>query len=65
MDDTMEEVVPGLTVADVRKMADQVFKQKDGNHPQSGESESGFMDILQNGKAEMSASPIFISKIQD
>jgi len=29
-----KEVVPGLTSADVREIADQVFNRTDGNHPQ-------------------------------
>jgi len=57
------EVVPGLTVADMRKIADQVLGRKDINHPQSGKTENGFLDILQNGKPDISASNIFVKKV--
>jgi len=62
MVDTKKEVVPGLTVADVKEIADQVFSRTDGNHPQLNKSESGFIDILQKGKPDISASPVFIRK---
>ena len=62
MVDAKEEVVPGLTDADVRKIAEQVFNRTDGNHPQSGKPGSGFIDILQNGKSDISASSVFVRK---
>ena len=62
MVDTDKEIVPGLTSADVREIADQIFNRTDGNHPQLSKAGSGFMDILQNGKSEISASPVFIRK---
>ena len=57
-----EEVVPGLSVADVKEITDQVFNRKDGNHPQLKTFGSGFIDILQNGKPDISASSAFIKK---
>ena len=62
MAETEKEVIPGLTAADVRQIADQVFSRTDGNHPQFGTSKNGFIDILQNGKSDISASPVFIKK---
>ncbi|MCL2066985.1 MAG: hypothetical protein FWG99_05935 [Treponema sp.] len=63
MTKTINEVVPGLSAADVEKIADRVFNRRDGNHPQLGASESGFIDILQNGKPDISASAAFIRKV--
>ncbi|GHV95902.1 hypothetical protein AGMMS50293_22220 [Spirochaetia bacterium] len=57
------EVVPGLTSADVKEIADQVFSRTDGNHPQLRQAENGFLDILQNGKADISSSPAFVKKV--
>jgi len=62
MADTEKEVVPGLTSADVREIADQIFNKTDGNHPQLRVSGNGFIDILQNGKPDISASPVFVRK---
>ena len=59
---TEKEVVPGLTVADVKEIADQIFNRKDGNHLQLNTSENGFFNILQDGKPDISASPVFIKK---
>ena len=58
-----EEIVTGLSAADVKEIADQVFNRKDGNHPQLNASGSGFINILQNGKPDMSASSAFIKKV--
>jgi hypothetical protein len=60
-----DEVVPGLSKKDVRIMADQIFKQKDGNHPHSPKQTNGFLDILENGKPNISASSIFIRKVSE
>jgi hypothetical protein len=57
------QVVPGLTAAEVKDMADKVFNWTDGNHPQMSGSENGFLDIIQNGKPEISSSPVFLKKI--
>ena len=57
-----KEIVPGLTAADMKKIADQVLNRKDGNHPQLNPSGTGFINILQNGKPDISASPVFIKK---
>jgi len=59
---TEKEVVPGLTSADVRVIADQVLNNTDGNHPQLKTSRNGFLDILQKGKSDISASRVFIRK---
>jgi hypothetical protein len=56
------QVIPGLTAAEVKHMADQVFNWTDGNHPQLSKSDNGFLDILENGKPVISASPVFIRK---
>ena len=57
------EIVPGLTAADVKEIADQVFSRTDGNHPQISTSDNGFIDILKNGKPDLSVSSIFIRKV--
>jgi len=57
-----KEVVPGLTSADVKEIADQIFNKTDGNHPQLSVSGNGFINILQNGKPDISASPVFVRK---
>jgi len=62
MVDTVKEIVPGLTSADVREIADQIFSRTDGNHPQLSKPGNGFMEILQNGESNISASPVFIRK---
>jgi len=59
---TEREVVPGLTSADVKEIADQVFNRTDGNHPLLSVSGNGFTNILQNGKSDISASPVFVRK---
>jgi len=63
MADTEKEVVPGLTSADVKEIADQIFKRTDGNHPLLNVSGNGFINILQNGKPDISASPVFVRKV--
>jgi len=60
--DTKREVVPGLTAADVREITDQIFNKTDDNHPELNISGNGFIDILQSGKSDISASPVFIRK---
>ena len=62
MADAKREVVPGLTTADVKQITDQIFNRTDGNHPQLTTSNNGFMDILRNGKSNISASSVFIKK---
>jgi hypothetical protein len=63
MIDKKREIVPGLTSADVKEIADQIFNRTDGNHPQLHQAENGFLDILQNGKADISSSPVFVKKV--
>jgi len=63
MANTEKEIIPGLSSADVKKIANQVFKRTNGNHPQLSASDNGFIDILQNGKSDISASSVFINKV--
>ena len=63
MANTKKEVVPGLTIADMKKIADRILTKTDVNHPQLSKPGNGFLDILENGKADISASPIFIRKV--
>ena len=63
MADAEKEVVPGLTSADVREITEQVFNRTDGNHPQLNVSGNGFINILQNGKPDISASSVFVRKV--
>jgi hypothetical protein len=67
MDNTgkSNEVVPGLSTDDVRVIADKIFNQKDRNHPHSRKQTNGFLDILENGKPNISASSIFIRKVSE
>jgi hypothetical protein len=58
-----KEVVPGLTAADVKEMADKVFNWTDRNRPQVNNTENGLLNILRDGKSEVSSSPAFIRKI--
>jgi hypothetical protein len=58
-----KEVVPGLTDTDVREIADQIFNRTDSNRPQVSGSGNGFLNILENGKAKLSASSIFVHRI--
>jgi len=57
------EVVPGLSSADVKVIADQSFNRKDGNCPILTRTNKSFEDILRNGKPNISASSIFIKKV--
>ena len=57
--DINEEVVPGLSSADVKDIADRIFSKKDGNH----EENHGFVDILENAEPYISASPIFVRRV--
>ena len=57
--DLQEEVVPGLSVADVKCISDQIFNRKDGNHQET----SGFLDIMEKGEPDISTSSIFIDKV--
>ena len=63
MSSTEKEIVPGLTTDEVRIIAEQIFNRRDENHPQINSSETGFINLLQNGKPELSASSIFIKKV--
>ena len=64
MTNTEKEVVPGLSASDVKEIADQIFNRKDENHPQlMSVSGNGFINTLQNGKPDISASPVFIKKV--
>jgi hypothetical protein len=63
MTDEKKEVLPGLTAADVKEMADKVFNWTDGNRPQVNNTKNRFLNILRNGKSNVSSSPAFIRKI--
>jgi hypothetical protein len=63
MTDKGKEVVPGLTAADVKEMADKVFNLTDGNRPQIHGAENGFLNSLQTGTSDISSSPAFVRKI--
>jgi hypothetical protein len=63
MTDEKREVIPGLTAGDVKEMADKVFNWTDGNRPQIQGAKNGFLNILQNGKSNISSSPVFVRKI--
>ena len=59
-----KEIVMGLSDADIENIADQIYNRKDTNHPQSFSNKStSFIDILENAKPDISASPIFIRKV--
>jgi len=57
------EIVPGLYSDDVKTMVDQIYSRKDGNCPILSKTNKTFEDILKNGKAKISASSIFIKKV--
>ena len=63
MIDAEREVVPGLSAADVKEIADQILTRTDGNHPRFATSENGFLDILQKGTSDISATSAFIKKV--
>ena len=63
MTDTEEEVIPGLTLADMKKIADQILEKTDVNHPQSSKPGNKFLDILDDEKADISAASVFVRKI--
>jgi hypothetical protein len=50
-----------LSLADEEKIVNEIFSRNDGNSPRN--KDSGFRDILKNGKPDISASPIFIKKV--
>jgi hypothetical protein len=58
-----EETVFGLSRADVRDISEQIFNRTDTNHPQIKSSDSGFINIIKNGKPDISASSVFIKKV--
>ena len=57
-----KEVVPGLTSADIKEIANKVFNKTDGNHPHARESGNSFIEILEKGKSDISFSPVFLKK---
>ena len=57
--DINDEVVPGLSSADVKDIANRIFSKKDVNH----EENHGFIDILENAEPVISASTIFVRKV--
>ena len=60
----LNEVVPGLSSADVEIIAEQIYNRTDGNHPHyAHEENNGFLNILENAELNISASPVFIKKV--
>ena len=57
-----KEVVPGLTSADIKKIAEKVFDKTNGNHPHARVSGNSFIEILEKGKSDISFSPVFLKK---
>jgi len=58
-----KEIVPGLCSADLKAITDQIYNRKDVNCPILSETNKSFEDILRNGKPNISASPVFIKKV--
>lgn len=58
-----KEIIPGLSAAEVEEITDKIFSRNDTNHPLSNNKSSGFVDILENAKPNISASSIFIKKV--
>jgi hypothetical protein len=63
MGNKKEKHVSGLTSAEVKQIAEQIFCRTDSNHPQLKKTDNGFLDILRNGKPNISASSVFIKKV--
>jgi len=57
------EIAPGLCSDDVKAIVDQIYSRKDGNCPILSKTNKSFEDILKNGKPKISASSIFIKKV--
>ena len=57
------EIVPGFYSADLKAIVDQIYNRKDGNCPILSKTNKSFEDILRNGKPNISASSIFIKKV--
>lgn len=58
-----EKTIFGLSRADVREISEQIFNRTDTNHPQIKKPDSGFVNILKNGKPDISVSSVFIKKV--
>jgi hypothetical protein len=58
-----EEVIPGLSLAELADIREKVLSRTDGNHPQLDDSEDGFLDILRNNKPSSSIAPAFVRKV--
>jgi hypothetical protein len=63
MNDGDEEVVPGLTVAELTDIMEKIYARTDGSPPPMNDSEDGFLDILQNYKPSSAVAPAFVRKI--
>jgi len=62
--DCEEEIVPGLSRTDLKAISDQIFSKNDKNSPlYVHEGNNGFLDILTNAKADISASSTFVNKV--
>jgi len=57
----MEKEFDNLSLADEEKIINEILSRNDGNSPRN--KDSGFRDILKNGKPDISASSIFIKKV--
>jgi len=57
------EIVPGFYSADLKAIVDQIYNRKDGNCPILSKTNKNFEDILRNGRPNISASSVFIKKV--
>jgi hypothetical protein len=58
-----EEVIPGVTKADIDLMANQVFGRTDRNHPELESSPDDIVQILEKGGPMVAKSNAFLRKI--
>jgi hypothetical protein len=56
------EVIPGVTKADIDRMADYIFRRVDGNHPEMENSSDEITRILNDGGPLADKSPAFMQK---
>ncbi|MDR1933964.1 MAG: hypothetical protein LBQ57_14220 [Spirochaetales bacterium] len=60
-----EEVIPGVTKADINLMADLVFGITDKNHPELENSPDDIVQILEKGGPLVSKSNAFLRKMKN
>jgi hypothetical protein len=58
------EIAPSLYSSDVKAITDQIYNRKDVNCPILSKTNKSFEDILRNGKPKISASHVFVKKVQ-